>query len=121
VTGHPMEHVRERLDKAGIVGSRDIQSLRDGQRVVIAGLVTVRQRPGSAKGTIFILLEDEWGFVNVIVSPSLVDRYNDVVKYARFIVVEGRFERDGGVTNVVGRRFRELEVEQLVYGSHDFH
>ncbi|HSU97562.1 MAG TPA: error-prone DNA polymerase [Gemmatimonadaceae bacterium] len=121
VTGHPMEHVRERLDRAGIVRSRDIQSLRDGQRVVIAGLVTVRQRPGSAKGTIFILLEDEWGFVNVIVSPRLVDRYNDIVKYARFIVVEGRFERDGGVTNVVGRRFRELAVEQLVYGSHDFH
>ena len=121
VTGHPMEHVRERLDRAGIVASRDMQDLRDGQRVVIAGLVTVRQRPESAKGTIFILLEDEWGFVNVIVSPGLVERYNDVVKYARFIVVEGRFERDGGVTNVVGRRFRELEVEQLVYGSHDFH
>jgi len=121
VTGHPMEHVRKRLDGAGIIGSRDIHGLRDGQRVVVAGLVSVRQRPGSAKGTIFILLEDEWGFVNVIVSPRLVERYNDIVKYARFIVVEGRFERDGGVTNVVGRRFKELEIGQLVYGSHDFH
>jgi len=121
VTGHPMEHVRERLNKAGVVGSRDMQGLRDGQRVVVAGLVSVRQRPGSAKGTIFILLEDEWGFVNVIVSPNLVERYNDIVKYARFIVVEGQFERDGGVTNVVGSRFKELEVGQLVYGSHDFH
>ena len=98
-----------------------MQGLRDGQRVVVAGLVTVRQRPESAKGTIFILLEDEWGFINVIVSPKLVDRYGDVVKFARFIVVEGQFERDGGVTNVVGRRFKELDVGRLVYGSHDFH
>jgi error-prone DNA polymerase len=121
VSGHPMDHLRERLEKAGVVASRDLQGLRDGQRVVVAGLVSVRQQPQSAKGTIFILLEDEWGFINVIVSPTLVARYNDIVKYARFMVVEGRFERDGGVTNVVGRRFRELEAEQLVYGSHDFH
>ena len=57
----------------------------------------------------------------MIVSPRVVECYNDIVKYARFIVVEGQFERDGGVTNVIGRRFRELEAEQLVYGSHDFH
>jgi error-prone DNA polymerase len=116
-----MEHMRERLGKAGVMASRDIQGLRDGQRVVVAGLVSVRQRPGSAKGTIFILLEDEWGFMNVIVSPKLVERYNDIVKYARFIVVEGQFERDGGVTNIIGRRFKELDGGELVYGSHDFH
>jgi error-prone DNA polymerase len=121
VTGHPMEHLRERLGKAGVMASRDLQNLRDGQRVLVAGLVTVRQRPESAKGTIFILLEDEWGFINVIVSPKLVERYNDIVKFARFMVVEGKFERDGGVTNVVGRRFRKLNGGQLAYGSHDFH
>ncbi len=120
VTGHPMEHLRERLGKAGVMGSCDIQDLRDGQRVVVAGLVSVRQRPQSAKGTIFILLEDEWGFINVIVPPQLVERYCDIVKFARFMVVEGQFERDGGVTNVVGRRFRELDGGSLVYGSHDF-
>ncbi len=121
VTGHPMEHLRERLAKAGVMASCDLQDLRDGQRVLVAGLVTVRQRPESAKGTIFILLEDEWGFINVIVSPQLVERYNDIVKFARFMVVEGQFERDGGMTNVVGRRFKELDGGQLAYGSHDFH
>ena len=121
VTGHPMQHLRERLDKAGVVGSCSLQDLRDGQRVVVAGLVCVRQRPESAKGTIFILLEDEWGFINVIVSPKLVERYNDIVKFARFMVVEGQFERDGRVTNVVGSRFRELDGGRLAYGSHDFH
>jgi error-prone DNA polymerase len=121
VTGHPMEHMRERLGKAGVIGSRDMQGLRDGQRVLVAGLVSVRQRPQSANGTIFILLEDEWGFINVIVSRKLVERYGDIVKFARFMVVEGQFERDGGVTNVVGRRFNKLDSGQLVYGSHDFH
>ena len=121
ITGHPMEHLRERLRKADIMGSCDLQNLHDGQRVVVAGLVTVRQRPESARGTIFILLEDEWGFINVIVSPVLVERYGDIVKFARFMVVEGKFERDGGVTNVVGRRFKELNGGSLIHGSHDFH
>jgi error-prone DNA polymerase len=120
VTGHPMEHLRERLRKAGVVGSCDLGSLRDGQRVLVAGLVTVRQRPQSARGTLFLLLEDEWGFINVIVSRTLVERYGETVKFAPFMVVEGRFERDGGVMNVVGRRFRELDGGRLVHGSHDF-
>ena len=120
ISGHPMEHLRERLRGAGVVGSCDLQGLRDGQRVVVAGLVTVRQRPESAKGTIFLLLEDEWGFINVIVSRTLVERFGDIVKFAPFIVVEGKFERDGGVMNIVGRRFKELDGGQLVHGSHDF-
>jgi error-prone DNA polymerase len=116
-----MEHLRERLRGAGVAGSCDLPDLADGQRVIVAGLVTVRQRPESANGTLFLLLEDEWGFINVIVSRTLVERYGDIVKFAPFMVVEGKFERDGGVMNVVGRRFRELEVEKLVHGSRDFH
>ena len=120
ITGHPMEHLRERLRKAGVVGSCDLPDLADGQRILVAGLVTVRQRPESAKGTLFLLLEDEWGFINVIVSRTLVERYGDIVKFAPFMVVEGKFERDGGVMNVVGRRFKELDGGKLVHGSHDF-
>ncbi|MDQ2762858.1 MAG: error-prone DNA polymerase, partial [Pseudomonadota bacterium] len=120
ISGHPMEHLRERLRGAGVGASCDLAGLRDGQRVVVAGLVTVRQRPESAKGTIFLLLEDEWGFINVIVSRTLVERYGDVVKFAPFMVVEGVFERDGGVMNVVGKRFGELDGGKLVHGSHDF-
>jgi error-prone DNA polymerase len=128
VTGHPMEHLRERLRNAGVVASRDLPDLRDGQPVVVAGLVCVRQRPGSANGTVFILLEDEWGFVNVIASRKMAERHAEVVKFARFMVVEGEFERDGGVMNVVGRRFRELRADtgsengagELVHTSRDF-
>jgi error-prone DNA polymerase len=120
VTGHPMEHLRERLRGGGVIGSCDLQGLRDGQHVMVAGLVTVRQKPQSANGTIFILLEDEWGFINVIASRKLVERYGDIVKFAPFLVVAGIFERDGGVMNVVGRRFKELDGGRLVHGSHDF-
>ena len=105
-----------------IVDSAQLHECAHGASVLIAGLVTVRQRPGSANGTIFLLLEDELGFVNAIVSPQLAERYVDVVKFAPFIVIQGRVERDGAVVNVIGRRFKELRVsERLTHDVHNFH
>jgi len=66
-------------------------------------------------------MEDEFGFINVIVSKKLVEKYSDVVRFSTFVVVQGKFERDGGVRNVIGHRFSELEVRQLVHASRDFH
>lgn len=120
VTGHPMQHVRDRLVRGGAVGSADFESLRDGARVIVGGLVTVRQRPASAKGTIFLLLEDEWGFINVIVNRTVAEQHAEVVKFAPFVVVEGKFERNGAVMNVVARRLRELDGGGLAHSSHDF-
>ncbi len=121
ITGHPMQHLRDRLTAAGAVSSEDFSRLRDGERIVVAGLVTVRQRPESAKGTIFLLLEDEWGFMNVIVSPTLVARFEDAVKFAQFVVIQGIFERDGAVTNVIARRVKELDGGDLNHAAHSFH
>ncbi|MGH7482320.1 MAG: DNA polymerase III subunit alpha [Longimicrobiales bacterium] len=120
IDGHPMEHLRERLCEAGVADSRALHEHRPGAPVVVAGLVVVRQRPESANGTIFLLLEDEHGFINVIVPRQLVRRFHEVVHHAPFVVVEGRFERDGRVMNVVGRRFRELPVRPLAQHSRDF-
>jgi len=120
VSGHPMQYVRDRLRAGGAAASCDLESLRDGARIVVAGLVTVRQRPASAKGTIFVLLEDEWGFINVIVNATVAAEYAEVVKFAPFIVVEGKFERTGAVMNVVARRLRELDGGRLAHSSHDF-
>jgi error-prone DNA polymerase len=121
-TGHPMEHLRERLDQSGVLASRAVEQCRGGERVIVAGLVTVRQRPGSANGTIFLLLEDEWGFINVIVSKKLAVQYAEIVKFAPFVVVEGRVERDGAALNVIGNRFRELPVrDALTHSVHSFH
>ena len=121
IHGHPMEAARERLRAAKVLDSRDLDAMEDGRQVVVAGLVTVRQRPATANGTIFLLLEDEHGFMNIIVPSQLVEPNEEVVKQAQFILVLGRFERDGGVLNVVGRKFRTLKVREIVHRSHDFH
>ncbi len=119
--GHPMEHVRSRLRKGGALDSRDLAHLAGGEEIVVGGLVTIRQRPETANGTIFLLLEDEHGFINVVVPHQLVEPNREVVKFAPFVLVQGRFERDGQVINVVGRRFRELRVRRLTHTSRDFH
>jgi error-prone DNA polymerase len=121
VSGHPMEHLRKKLRSAGVLDSRQLEQLKGGEWITTAGLVTIRQQPQSAKGTVFLLMEDEFGFINVIVSKRLVEEYSEVVKFSTFVAVEGKFERDGGVRNVIGKRFSELEVKQLVHASRDFH
>jgi hypothetical protein len=65
-------------------------------------------------------LEDEWGFINVVVPSFLVDEYSEVVKFATFVLVHGRFERDGNVLNVVGKRFKELDVKRLEHRARSF-
>ncbi len=123
--GHPMQTVRARLEAGGAVTSRDLAQIQSGRTITIGGLVTVRQRPSTAGGTIFLLLEDEWGFVNVVVHKTLVEANEEVVKRAPFVLVQGRLEKDGGAINVVGRKFRELQVlaagETIAHVSHDFH
>jgi error-prone DNA polymerase len=121
VSGHPMEHLREKLRKRGVLDSRQLEQLKGGEWITTAGLVTIRQQPQSAKGTVFLLMEDEFGFINVIVSKRVVEEYSEVVKFSTFVAVEGKFERDGGVRNVIGKKFSELEVKQLVHASRDFH
>jgi error-prone DNA polymerase len=121
LNGHPMEQVRNRLRAGGALDSRELLELKGGEEVTVGGLVVVRQRPETANGTIFLLLEDEHGFINVIVSSKLVEENREVVKFALFVLVQGRFERDGPVMNLVGRRFRELRTKELAYVSRDFH
>jgi error-prone DNA polymerase len=121
VNGHPMQHMRDRLNDAGVTSSEAMNHMRGGERIVVAGLVVARQHPETAKGTVFLLLEDEFGFINVIVPRTLYAQYREVVKFAPFLVVEGKFEREERVLNVVGRRFRELKTRKIVTRSRDFH
>jgi error-prone DNA polymerase len=74
----------------------------------------------SANGTVFLLLEDEHGFINVIVPEKIATEYAEVVKFAPFVVVLGRFERDGEVRNVVSRRLKELQVRRLTHTARSF-
>ncbi len=121
IHGHPMMALRERLRGEGVKDSRDLESVRNGSEVTVAGMVVVRQRPHTANGTIFLLLEDEHGFMNVVVSKNFVEPNEDVVKRAQFVLIRGRVEKQGAATNVVGRTFVELEAEQVAHQSRDFH
>ena len=118
--GHPMAAVRDRLHAAGVIDSRALRDLRGGEWITVAGLVVIRQRPATAKGTVFLLMEDEAGFINVIVNKPLVERYREIVSHAPFVIVEGRFERQERVINVVGKRFRTLDAKGLAFRSRDF-
>jgi error-prone DNA polymerase len=129
VDGHPMEHMRARLNALGVAASADLRNYASGERIVVSGLVVARQHPATAKGTVFVLLEDEFGYINVIVPRQLYQANREVVSHAPFLAVEGRFEREDQVMNIVGRRFRELRVgcrvaaprQPMNFRSRDFH
>lgn len=119
LNGHPMDVARARLKKGGAVDSRDIESIPSGRIITVAGLVTIRQRPSTANGTIFLLLEDEHGFINVIVPAKLVPDNEEAVKHSTFILVRGKLEKDG-VINVVGQQFKALHVSDVMHRARSF-
>jgi error-prone DNA polymerase len=109
---HALGLLRERLCGEGMVTSADLRSLRHGSRVVVAGIVVARQRPGTAKGIVFMLLEDEGGTINLVVPPAVYERDRTIVRSEPLVVAEGRLERHpagGGQINVVVVRLRALD------------
>lgn len=121
IHGHPMQSVRAQLRARGVLDSRELLAVEDGRRVVVGGLVSVRQRPPTASGAIFLLLEDEHGFINVVVPGRLVKANEEVLKTAPFLLVLGRFERAGGALTVTGEKFQALAAGEIEHRSHDFH
>ena len=108
---HPLGLLRGRLNSAsaGIASTADLATLPDGLDVLVAGLVVCRQRPGTAKGITFLLLEDEHGLINVIVFPDLYEERRHVVRAEPFLLVAGRLQRRDGTINVVARAVRPLD------------
>src|SRR5208283_1266277 len=105
---HPTSFMRARLSARGILRSDALASVRSGERVTVAGLVLVRQRPGTAKGVIFMTLEDEAGVANVIVWPKAFERLRAIVLGARFVAVAGKLQNEQGVIHVVADRMDDL-------------
>lgn len=101
LTAHPMSFYRASMQKQGFSASSDLTHLYHGQRVSLAGLVLVRQKPGSAKGVCFITLEDETGVANLVIWPKMFQAYRPIIMAARLLVVKGRVQTDGRVTHVV--------------------
>ena len=105
---HPAGFVRGDLERLGAVPARTLRTMRGGERVTVAGLVLVRQRPGSAKGVMFITLEDETDAANLVVWPSLFERQRRVVLSAGMMACRGRVQREGEVVHVVAHRLIDL-------------
>ena len=105
---HPVSFVRAALAERRVMENRRLETLRSGSRVTIAGLVLVRQRPGSAKGVIFVTIEDETGVANVIVWPKIFEQSRKIVIGARFVKVTGRMQEDHGVIHVVAETLEDL-------------
>ncbi|TNC50824.1 error-prone DNA polymerase [Rubellimicrobium rubrum] len=101
---HPMTFLRRSLRAQGYITAADLAGTRPFQRVRLAGLVLVRQRPGSAKGVCFITLEDETGTANLVVWPKVMETYRKVVMQARLLVVEGHVQREVEIVHVVAER-----------------
>jgi error-prone DNA polymerase len=105
---HPVQFVRGQLNAREVTPHAQLDDTANGRRIMIAGLVLVRQRPGTAKGVIFMTLEDEGGTANVIIWAKVFERYRPVVLGARFVAVVGYLQRAEGVTHVVAERIEDL-------------
>ncbi len=107
--GHPTRFVREELTRRGVVTAARLKTMPDGERVLVGGVVTHRQRPATASGITFVNLEDETGLINVVVSRGCWARYRTPARAAA-ILVRGKLEQVEGVTNVVADKIEPLPV-----------
>ncbi len=118
---HPMSYHRENLRRQGILSARDLHRVADGAKVRVAGAVIARQRPGTAKGFVFLSLEDETGIANAIITPQIFQENHIVVVNQQFLLIEGRLQNQDNVISVKAERVRALGITRAETVSHDFH
>ncbi len=104
---HPMSFLREDFRSARVIACNEVRGLKDGARIAVAGVVLVRQRPGSAKGVVFMTIEDETGVANAVVWPKMLERYRKTVMTARLILIEGRVQRHEDIIHIVSTKLED--------------
>jgi error-prone DNA polymerase len=117
---HPMAYHRAEMQALGVVPAMHLARIPNGRLVRIAGSVIVRQRPGTAKGFVFLSLEDETGIMNAIVTPGTFDRYKFEVLGERFLIIDGALQNLDGVISVKAEHIEGLHAGATAE-SHDFH
>jgi error-prone DNA polymerase len=120
--GHPVSFIREELNALHIISTAALDKAQDGDLVKVAGLILVRQRPGTASGICFITLEDEWGTANLVVFGTLFDKYRKEIIRSRLLMVEGKLQREGEVIHVIVSRcfnYSRLLQNLIPYESDD--
>jgi len=124
---HPMALRRDELATRGVMRACDLRSARQGRRVRVAGMVITRQRPGTAKGFVFLTLEDETGVANIIVRPDLFARDRLVITEEPFLIVDGVLQNQDGVTSVRAGQVRGMRgggatgIDDIDFDAHDFY
>ena len=118
---HPMAYHRARMEALEIRRACELRLIPDGRRVRIGGCVIARQRPGTAKGFVFLSLEDETGVANVIVTPDLFQKNRLLLTAEQFLMVEGILQNQDGVISVKAERVRPLSITRAETSSHDFY
>jgi len=116
---HPVAFLRADLRRRRIVTCAEVMGSRDGRGLEAAGIVLVRQRPGSAKGVLFVTLEDETGIANLVVWPKVFEANRRTVMSASMLAVRGRIQREGEVVHLVARRFTDLSAELASVGGRE--
>jgi error-prone DNA polymerase len=118
---HPLGYHRQQLKQQGILSAMDLHRLSDGAKVRVAGSVIARQRPGTAKGFVFLSLEDETGISNAIITPQLFQQEHVVIVHQQFLLIEGRLQNQDNVISVKAEHIRALSITRAETTSHDFH
>ncbi len=112
---------RAELKQMGILAACDLAKLPHGRTACIAGCVIARQRPGTAKGFVFLSIEDETGIANAIITPAVYEQFKQVVVYEKFLLIEGELQNQENVISVKAREIRPLAISKAEVRSHDFH
>jgi error-prone DNA polymerase len=118
---HPMALRRDELAMRGILRASDLRTARQGRRVRVAGMVITRQRPGTAKGFVFLTLEDETGIANIIVRPDLFARDRLVIIEEPFLIVDGVLQQQDGVTAIRAEQVQGMRGLDVDFDAHDFY
>jgi error-prone DNA polymerase len=118
---HPLGYHRAQLKQEGVLSAADLHHLPDGTAVRVAGSVIARQRPGTAKGFVFLSLEDETGISNAIITPQIFRQDHVVIIHQQFLLIEGRLQNQDNVISVKADRIHPLFLTRAETTSHDFH
>jgi error-prone DNA polymerase len=120
---HPLAILRQRLEGMRLHTAQEVANARHGQWIRTSGIVTCRQRPATASGVLFVTLEDETGYVNLVVWSDLVERNRRSILGSRLLAVGGQVQKQGIVVHVLARKFEDLSalLGDLKASSHDFH
>jgi len=118
---HPMSYCRARLDLLKVKRACDLHGIQDGEHTRVAGCVIARQRPGTAKGFVFLSLEDETGIANVIVHPDLYEKHRLIINREKFLRVDGILQNQDRVVSIKASQVMPIVISAAETESHDFH